>query len=338
MKFRNPVIVGLVAIVAVLAYLPFSGNGADRVPEGIVFGNGRIEAVQVDISSRIAGRVKEIKAKEGDLVEAGTTVALIDSAQLEAQLQRARAEVASAQSQVAASEAAIAQAKAQLILREQELKRTSSLVEKGISSKELHDTRVTNRDVAKANLAAAQATLISRERSVEAAVAGAKEIQTLIDDCTLISPTLGRVLYRLAEPGEVISAGGKVLTLVNLSDVYMEFYLPAADAHRVAIGSDARIKLDILDFAVPAKVSFVSPESQFTPKQVETRSEREKLMFRLKVRVPPELIHEHIDRVKTGVRGVAYVRLSSPGDQSPPEWPEFLQKLPPDAAYGVTTN
>lgn len=338
MKFRNPVIVGLAAIVAVLAYLSFSGNGADRVPEGIVFGNGRIEAVQVDISSRIAGRVKEIKAKEGDLVEAGTTVALIDSAQLEAQLQRARAEVASAQSQVAASEAAIAQAKAQLILREQELKRTSSLVEKGISSKELHDTRVTNRDVAKANLAAAQATLISRERSVEAAVAGAKEIQTLIDDCTLISPTLGRVLYRLAEPGEVISAGGKVLTLVNLSDVYMEFYLPAADAHRVAIGSDARIKLDILDFAVPAKVSFVSPESQFTPKQVETRSEREKLMFRLKVRVPPELIHEHIDRVKTGVRGVAYVRLSSPGDQSPPEWPEFLQKLPPDAAHGVTTN
>lgn len=140
---------------------------------------------------------------------------------------------------------------------------------------------------------------------------------------------LGRVLYRLAEPGEVLSAGGKVLTIVNLTDVYMEIYLPAADAHRVSIGSEARIKLDIVDFAVPAKVSFVSPELQFTPKQVETRSEREKLMFRVKVRVPSELIRKYIDRVKTGVRGVAYVRLNNPGAEPQPAWPEFLNKLPP---------
>jgi HlyD family secretion protein len=338
MTFSKPMLAGAAVVVAVLAYLLFGGSGANSVPDGIAYGNGRIEAVQVDISTRIAGRVQEIAAREGDLVKAGDVVGKIDSAQLQAMLLRAQADVASAQSQVAAAQASIAQSQAQLILAEQELTRTSGLVTKGISSREAYDTRVSNRDVAKANVAAAKATLVSRQKSVEAAAAGAQEIQTQIDDCTLIAPTLGRVLYRLAEPGEVLSVGGKVLTLVNLTDVYMEIFLPAAQAHRVSIGSEARIKIDILDFAVPAKVSFVSPESQFTPKQVETQSEREKLMFRVKVRVPSELIMKHIDRVKTGVRGVAYVRLSTTGSTPQPEWPEFLKKLPPGVDPAVVKN
>lgn len=327
MTFKKYLIIGALAVFAGVVYALFGGDGATSIPDGIAYGNGRIEAVQVDISTRIAGRVKEVSAQEGDLVQPGTTVALIDTAQLQAQLLRAKADVASAGSQVAAAEASIAQAKAQLILAEQELKRTSSLIDKGHSSAETYDTRVSTRDVAIANLAAAEATLISRRRGVEAAAAGAEEIQTQIDDCVLKAPTIGRILYRLAEPGEVISAAGKVLTLINLADVYMEIFLPSSQAHRVNIGSEARIKLDILDFAVPAKVSFVSPESQFTPKQVETLSERDKLMFRVKVRVPPELVRKHIDKVKTGVRGVAYVRLEG-GPK--PEWPALLRKLPPD--------
>ena len=232
-------------------------------------------------------------------------------------------------SQVAAAEASIAQAKAQLRLAEQELERASSLVKQGHTSKEIYDTRVSNRAVAVANLKAAEATLVSRQRSVDAARAVAKEIGTQIEDALLVSPMIGRVLYRLAEPGEVLGAGGKVLTLISLNDIYMEIFLPSAQAHRVNIGAEARIKLDILDFAIPARVSFVSPESQFTPKQVETPSERDKLMFRIKVRVPQELVLNNLDRVKTGVRGVAYVRLDGSAN---PEWPEFLQKLPPDAA------
>ncbi|MBU2532891.1 MAG: HlyD family efflux transporter periplasmic adaptor subunit [Alphaproteobacteria bacterium] len=336
MTVSKPIAIGAAVAIAALIYLIFGSGDPNGIPEGIAYGNGRIEAVQVDVTTRIAGRVEEISAKEGDLVQPGERVAVIDTAQLEAQLLRAKAEVANAESQVAAAQASIAQANAQLILAERELKRTKSLVDKAIASQETYDTRLSNRDVAKANLAVAEATLVSRQRGVEAARAVVQEIQTQIDDATLRAPVLGRVLYRLAEPGEVLSAGGKVLTLVNLTDVYMEIYLPAAEAHRVSIGGDARIKLDIVDFAVPAKVSFVSPESQFTPKQVETQSEREKLMFRVKVRVPSELILRHIDRVKTGIRGVAYVRLSNPGSAPPPEWPEFLQKLPPGAAETVS--
>ena len=163
---------------------------------------------------------------------------------------------------------------------------------------------------------------MSRQRGIDAAVAERKEIESLIKDCVLIAPTVGRVLYRIAEPGEVLAAGTKVMILVNLVEVYMEVYLPASASHRLAIGSDARIVIDGTDFAVPAKVTFVSPQAQFTPKQVETTSEREKLMFRVKVRVPTKLIERHVDFVKTGVRGVAFVRLGI----NPPDWPTWLEK------------
>src|SRR5262249_8125276 len=147
---------------------------------------------------------------------------------------------------------------------------------------------------------------------------------------TLRSSVAGRVLYRLAEEGEVLGTGGKVLTLVNLGDVYMEIYLPAQDAVRVKIGADARIILDVApEYAARAKVSFVAPEAQFTPKQVETRSERDKLMFRVKLTVPPERILKYIERIKTGIRGVGYVRLDDAV-----AWPERLDRELPASGLG----
>lgn len=128
----------------------------------------------------------------------------------------------------------------------------------------------------------------------------------------------------------MLSAGGKAVTLLDLSEVYMEIFLPAQDAGRVRIGADARIRLDARpEYAARAKVSFVSPEAQFTPKQVETRNERDKLMFRVKLQVPPELIAPYIERVKTGLRGVGFVKL----DDAVP-WPADLDRPfpPPPAA------
>jgi len=322
MQFNKPWIIGGAAALAVAGLLAITGSRSSQVPEGVVSGNGRIEAVQVDIATKMAGRVKRIAAREGDLVKAGEVVANIDDNQLKAQFLRAEAEVASAISLVAQAQASVAQAKAQFLLAEQDLDRSRQLVDKGHTSREAYETRVSQREVAKANVTAAEAMLVSRQRGVDAARAVAEEIKSQIDDCVLSSPTVGRVLYRLAEPGEVLAAGGKVLTLIDLAEVYMEIFLPAASAYRLAIGSEARIVIDGTDFAVPAVVTFVSPEAQFTPKQVETASEREKLMFRVKVRVPSELVEKHIDLVKTGIRGVTYVR---PGAK-PPAWPAWLER------------
>ncbi|MAO26067.1 MAG: secretion protein HlyD, partial [Roseovarius sp.] len=127
-----------------------------------------------------------------------------------------------------------------------------------------------------------------------------------------------------AQPGEVLGSGGRVLTLVSLGDVYMEFFLPASAAPRVQLGDEARIVVDVMpDVSVPAIVSFVAPQAQFTPRQVETEEERESLMFRIRVRIPQELVAERLAQVKTGVRGVAWVRLAGT-DGSVPDWPEGL--------------
>ena len=329
-------IAGIVLVVlAIVGYWFIEERKADPVPPGIAFGNGRIEAIQVDIATRIPGRLSDVLLQEGDLVYVDQEVATIDSAQLRAQLLRARAEVASAESLIGGARATIAQARAQLQLAKLDLKRITPLAHKDLVSEDDYDTKLSQRDIAKANLQAAEAALVSQQRNTEAAQAIVEEIETQIDDCTLVSPAFGRVLYRLAEPGEVLGSGGKVLTIVNLGEIYMEIFLPSSQAHLVSVGSEARIKLDVLDFVLPARVSFVSPESQFTPKQVETVSERDKLMFRIKVRIPSDLVHQHVDKVKTGVRGVAYVRLI--GEDEPP-WDSFLPPLGPASESTVNTN
>ena len=177
-------------------------------------------------------------------------------------------------------------------------------------------------DTAKAALDGSNAKLKTANQSINAAAAVVKRTEAQIEDSVLKSPVRGRVLYRLAEPAEVVALGGKVLTLINLSDIYMEIYLPSQEAARVKIGADARIVLDARpEYAAQAKVSYVSPEAQFTPKQVETRSERDKLMFRVKLQVPSEMVLPYIERIKTGVRGMGYVRLDDAV-----AWPAFLER------------
>jgi HlyD family secretion protein len=179
---------------------------------------------------------------------------------------------------------------------------------------------------AKAALEAARIDVNYREAAIQAAAARIEGVTTDIADSTLKSPILGRVQIRLAQPGEVLGAGGRVLNLVDLSDVYMTFFLPTAAAGRVALGAEIRLVLDAVpQYVIPARVSFVADVAQFTPKTVETQSEREKLMFRVKAQIPRDLLRQHISRVKTGLPGVAYVRLD-PNE----EWPARLAvKLPP---------
>lgn len=294
----------------------------DELPEGIVSGNGRMEADQVDIAAKSAGRIKDVLVQEGDEVSAGQVLAHIDISELQAQRAKYVAELASEEASILEAKATVVQRKAELTLKEANLRRTRSLFEKGTASELSLDEAQSEHDVAKAILEAAEKNVTARERSVDAAQALIELTEAQIADATLYTPVRGRVLYRLANPGEVVSAGGKVLTILQLDELYMEIYLPMAEAMRVSVGAQARIIFDDVDFAIPAKVSFVSPEAQFTPKQVETRSERDKLMFRVKLRVPKSLIERHFQMVKSGARATGYVRL----EPNPPEWPDFLQK------------
>lgn len=346
---RIVVVVG-VAGIAAFAWLKFAGNGAEP---GLASGNGRIEAVEIDIAAKSPGRVKEVVAEEGELVAAGQVVARMDTDVLAAQLRQAEAQrqqalsaVATAHSQSrlreaekAASEAVLVQREAELEIAKKRLARSSLLAGEGASSQQEADDDTAKAKgaaaavnavraqiaAAEAAIAAARAQVVGAESTVAAAQASLERIQADIADCDLHAPRDGRIQYRVAQPGEVVGSGGRVLNMVDLSDVYMTFFLPTAAAGKLALGDDVRLVLDAApQYVVPAKVSFVADVAQFTPKTVETAVEREKLMFRVKARIDPALLRQHILRVKTGLPGMAYVRI----DKAVP-WPDHLvPKLP----------
>ena len=213
------------------------------------------------------------------------------------------------------------QRQSQLVLAQQELERTQPLAQRGISTKEQLDQRRQQVDGATAVLNAANFRVLQTERALEAAKHDIELYQVNIADNTLRAPREGRIQYRVANVGEVLAAGGKVFTMLDLSNVYMDFYLPTAEAGKTKIGDDASIVLDARPhLAIPVKVTFVAAKAQFTPKAVETRSEREKLMFRVRVRINPDVLRAHADAVISGVPGLAYVKLDP---QIP--WPDRLQ-------------
>ncbi|SFJ59067.1 HlyD family secretion protein [Bosea sp. OK403] len=340
---------GVAACLAIGGYFAWQVLKPGGLPEGIAGGNGRIEAVEIDISTRVSGRIKEILASEGDFVTVGQVIAQMDTEQLQAQrseaeagLQRAVIAIDTARSLVTQREAEretaqaiIAQREAELDAARRKLHRSEQLSERGnVSEQVLDDDRARAQGAtaavgaAKAQLAASEAAIssarsqvVSAEASTVAARATVRRIDADIDDSALKAPRDGRVQYRVAQPGEVLSAGGRVLNLVDLSDVYMTFFLPTAQAGRVAIGSEVRLVLDAAaSYVIPATVSFVADVAQFTPKTVETVEERQKLMFRVKARIAPELLRKYIQRVKTGLPGMAYVRLDPQA-----QWPALLQ-------------
>ncbi len=279
-----------VGVVAFFGYQYYQSK-RDAVPEGIAYGNGRIEAKLADVSAKEALRVKDILVDEGDLVTPGQVLVHLDTVTLDAQLAEANANVAAANERLAVAEATITKVKSQIKLARIEADRSRKLVAENAGSQREYDVRKASVETHTAALAEAAAQRETARREVTVAEANAATVQTRIDDATLKSPVLGRVLYRLAEPGEVLGAGGKALTLVNLEDVYMEIFLPAAEAAAVKVGAEGRLTVDYEPGrSAIGYVSFVSPEAQFTPKEVETKSEREKLVFRVKIQVPKSLV------------------------------------------------
>jgi HlyD family secretion protein len=346
----------LVAVVAIVLLLVWGWLQfyRDDLGDAFVSGNGRIEATEVDISSKLAGRIIAIHVDEGDFVSAGETLALMQldvlqaqrneadatRQQAEHQVTAAEAEVALREADVVAADAVVVQREAELDAAQRRLARSQTLSKEGASSlQELDDDRADVRGTqaavatakaqavsARAAVQSAKAQLVGSRSTVNAALASVERIVADIRDSELKSPRDGRIQFRVAQPGEVLAAGGRVLNLLDLSDVYMTFFLPETVAGSVPLHSEARIVLDAApQHPIPATISFVASEAQFTPKSVETASERQKLMFRVKAKIAPELLREHITLVKTGLPGVTWVKLDPQA-----AWPESLSARLPE--------
>ena len=320
-KIARPTVIGI-ALLLIVA-------GASvwwfyfRIPPlvGFASGNGRLEVQEIDVATKFPGRIAEGLVDEGDSVQVGQVVARMDTSSLNAQVREAEAQVLRSRQGQITAKALIAQRRSETLLAERDFERARALyVNANISAKDYDRTRSTM-DTAKAATTQAEAQLAEADATIAASLAQKERIQVDLKDSVLTAPRSGRVQFRLAEPGEVLAAGGKVLTLIDPTDVYMTVFLPAAEAGRVALGAEARIVLDAApDLVIPAAVSFVADKAQFTPKEVETRTEREKLMFRIKVKIDPELVKGHEAQVKPGLPGVAYVQLDKAV-----QWPSSLQ-------------
>jgi HlyD family secretion protein len=294
------------------------------LPEGISMGNGRVEADEVDIDTKFAGRVAELLVDIGDRVAPGQILARMDTDDLQQSLSKSEAQIRQAQRAVDEAEANLVQQDTQRKLAEQEIDRTRTLLKNGWTTQEVADQRQQALDGAIAGLNAANARVLVARHALEAAEHDAGFYRVEIADNTLVAPKPGRIQYRLANIGEVLPVGGKVFTMLDLSYVYMDIYLPTLEAGKVKIGTDARIVLDAYpDHPIPAKVSFVASQAQFTPKTVETQTERDKLMFRIRLRIDQDRLIAHADAVRSGLPGVGYVHWDPAT-----EWPGNLRAKP----------
>ncbi len=319
------VIIVLVATAAAGAYVYWLGT-QNRVPAGLARVNGRIEVERVDITRKYAGRLAEVAVNEGANVRKGDVLARLDTSEIQAQLTAARAAIHRSHQSVASAEASVALREAELNLAQIELQRVVDLMRSNTSTQAEQDRRTAQRDISRASLRTAKAAVEDAKASVQVAEAQVSQIEAAIADMTLKAPVSGRVEYRLAQAGEVVGAGGRVLTVFDLSDAHMTIYLPTSTAGRVAVGAQARLVLDGAGgYVLPATVSFVSADAQFTPKFVETASEREKLMYRVKLHIDPALVASERGYVKAGMTGNAYVQIA--GDAS---WPSELAPRLPD--------
>ncbi len=311
MKRRYILVLGGFLLVAVISFFGWKEFfPSTELPPGVLRGNGRLEAQQVNITARYQGRLIELRVREGDLVQHGQVLAKLETRELAAGLRAAQARIERAREERQVNDANIDQYRSDLALAQNELWRIRVIHAKGFATTQQLDQRVAARNRAAAGLAAANGRRSVVDADIAAAQAEADRIGEQIAEATIVSPVMGRVLYRLAQPGELVGSGAPIATVLDLSDVYMTIFLSAHDAGALPIGAPARIVLDARpDSPLPGRVSFVSPEAQFTPRQVETQTERDNLMYRVRVRIPDALIRQDIDRIKTGVTGMAYVRL-----------------------------
>jgi len=343
MKIRKTLIFATAAVVAGLGYVVwqptqiavvtsaiqnFAGQWTRPAdpPPGFAKTHGRIEATRVMITTKLAGKIQEVLVREGDTVDAGQVVARMDTRTLKAQLRKAQAQVQKARDAKNTAAAVVAERESELEVATRNFARRKELLPTGGTSKEDFDVAQSKMETAKAALQEARSQVIEAETGIEVANAEVERLRVDIEDCSLVAPVRGRIQYRLAEPLEVLDAGGRVRDLIELTDVYMILYLPEEEAGRAAIGAEARIILDAApEWVAPATVYYVAAEAQFTPKTVETAAERQKLAFQVRVRIARDLLRQYESMVKIGIPGVVYVRLDPSA-----QWPARLQvRLPP---------
>ena len=317
-----------IAIPTAAAIAWWVNTQRDRLPNDIHRGNGRVEVERIEIAAKYPGRVIELPVREGDLVKAGDVIARQDTTDLIAQRAAIEAARERATQAMRRAGAETEVRKVQARIAQLELDHAQKLKQDALVSTAEVERRTAQRDGERAGVQVATAAIGEATAARAEAEAQIRRLNVALEDMVLRAPVAGRIEYRVVEPGSVIPSGGRVATLLNTAELHMTLFLSTDVAGRLKLGDEARIVLDAApQFVIPAVVSFVAAEAQFTPKYVETAAEREKLVFRVKLKVAPELAVRYAPYVKAGLTGYGYVR-----SDAAQAWPASLEvKLPQQA-------
>jgi HlyD family secretion protein len=293
------------AVLAAAALAAACRNGGD--PNVVVL-SGRLEAPVVDLAPKVAGRVVEVKVREGDRVKAGDLLVKLDlgetalAPERDARgLQSAEArfndlKVGSRSAEIAQAEADLADKKAAVELARRELERQETLLSKKVGTQSDTDTARTTleRAVANAKMASDRLELLRegfRRYQTEQARADVSRAQTVLKqsesvarEAEIRAPADGVVLHRMAEPGLLLGAGQPAVTMAFADRLYVRTFIPETQLGRVRMGSPAEVSVDAFKGRTfPAKVTEISPDAEFTPKPVDTSRERVNLVYAAKV-------------------------------------------------------
>lgn len=294
-------------VAAVLLSMALAGCGGAR-RDGHVVASGHMEANEVRIATKVRGRLLQRPVDEGDAVATGQLLGVVDTIDAELALREAKAQRDQADAQlrlriagsrredIAELSARVDSAKADLIGAEKELARQETLVTEGVTTERAKDESLGRRDALKGQLEAAQQALArakagSRDQEIEGARAARDamdariaQLTQQIADATIVSPVAGRVTEKIAEPGELLAAGAPILVITDLARPWLTVYVTEPDLGKIKLGAPAEVVTDGGEKR-PGTVTFIASTAEFTPKNVQTRDERVKLVYRVKVGV-----------------------------------------------------
>lgn len=277
--------------------------------ENYIEESGAIEATEVTLSSQVAGKVIKILKDEGDKIFAGDTILIIDQESLLLQLKQAIAnrDIAKAQYElllkgarkedIKQAEESLKQAEANFILAKNDRDRMESLYQTNSINKRQYEEAITRYEIALAQLNSAKELynkiknyarpeeIAQAKANYERASASVEMIEKNIRDCYVISPINGFIVKKFVEVGENVSMMSSLVKISDLSEVKLSIYVSETDLGKVKLGQKAEIRVDSFDKVFNGTVIYISPEAEFTPKNIQTKEERTKLVFEVKIKI-----------------------------------------------------
>jgi HlyD family secretion protein len=293
-------------ILVMLAGAACAGHGTGDV----IAASGTIEAIEVNVASKVPGQVLDLAVQEGSRVGPGDVLATIDHATADIQLRQAEAGVDLARAQllllrngarredIQQAEAVVEQAEANLRVASDDARRMRELLRTGSVTTKQADDAEARLTVAEAQRRAAVESLnkvrrLARPEEIQVAEARLAQAEAARDllaktiaDCTIVAPAGGIVTHKAVEAGELVPAGATLVTLAELDSVHVMLYLTELEVGRVRLGDVADVEIDAFPGRpFPGRVTYISPEAEFTPKNVQTKEDRVKLVFGVKVEI-----------------------------------------------------